>query len=413
MKWLVRRFVRNAQNTQDQSVRAAYGTLGALVGITLNLLLAVMKMLVGLTTGSVAVMADGVNNLSDAGGSVVALASVRMAQKPTDREHPFGHGRIEYIGALAVGVLIAVFGIELMKTGVENILHSEAIRFSPVSIALMTAGILVKLWMWRFYNYIGKTTNNPAMTAAGQDSLSDVMATGAVVLSMMVTLAFGWPVDGYVGVAVALLVLRAAWSVLKDTVTKLLGGAPDKEKGTQILDMLLSYPQILGAHDFVLHDYGPGRCMASVHAEVAADADFIAVHEVVDRAEREISEKFGVPICIHMDPVMTGDAETNRVQASIQKYLSSLTPPLKLHDFRRVPGENCINLVFDVVLPSCEHEESALRDGICAYARTLDERYHCVVHFDRDYFTYAVDEEMSREAARSKRLEEEADMKQK
>lgn len=386
-EWLIKRFIKNAGNTDDQQVREAYGTLGSVTGMGLNLLLSLMKILLGFFTGSVAVTADGVNNLSDAGGSLIALVAVRMAQKPNDEDHPFGHGRIEYIGALGVGVLIAFFGVELLKSGVEGILHPEAAAFSWVTVGLLLLGLGVKLWMWRFYRILGMKTDNPTLLAASKDSLSDVLATGAVVLSTAVTLIFGWPIDGYVGTLVSLLVLRAAWGVLQDTVTRLLGGQPDRETGKRIVEMMLSYPGILGVHDLVIHDYGPGRSIASVHAEIAADSDLVAIHEVIDTAEREISQKLGIPICIHMDPIMTHDEKTENARAQMAAYLASLTPPLQLHDFRRVPGDKNINLVFDVLLPPAAREEEALRDGICAHARTLDPRYRCVIHFDRDYFS--------------------------
>ena len=377
-QWLIRRFIKNPDATENQQVREAYGTLGSVTGMALNLALSIMKMLLGLLTGSVAVTADGVNNLSDAGGGLIALIAVRMAQKPRDAGHPFGHGRIEYLGALCVGVLIAVFGLELLKSGVEGIISPAPAAFSALTVGLLAAGILVKLWMWRFYRTLGTRTDNPTLLAAAQDSLSDVLASGAVALSALAGLSFGWPVD--------VLVLRAAWGVLRDTVSRLLGGPPNRELGHRIVEMLLEKPGILGVHDLVLHDYGPGRSMASVHAEVAADSDLVAIHEVIDAAEREITDTLGIPICIHMDPILTHDEKTEQARAQMADYLSSLTPPLQLHDFRRVPGDKNINLIFDVLLPPEERELEALRDGICAHARTLDPRYRCVIHFDRDYF---------------------------
>lgn len=388
IQFLIRRFVKNAENYQEQKVRAAYGTLGSLTGMILNLILAGMKILLGVVTGSVAVTADGVNNLSDAGGSLVALLSVQLAQKPYDDDHPFGHGRIEYLGALAVGCLIAVFGVELMGTGIKSILNPGELVISPLSMGLMILGALVKLWMWRFYTYIGKKTDNPTLIAAGQDSLSDSVATGAVVLSMGVILFFGWPVDGYVGVAVALLVLKAAWEVLRDTVNRLLGGKPDQEMGERILNMLKKYPEILGVHDFVLHDYGPGRCMASIHAEVSAESNIVEIHEVIDRAEREIAAEMHLPICIHMDPIVVGDEDTEKVKVQLESILSGMNPPLKMHDFRRVPGEKQINLIFDVLLPVQVKDIKKVEDEIAAAARQLDARYQCVIHFDLDYFSH-------------------------
>lgn len=384
---LIRRFVKNADRTEDQEVRKSLGTLGSVTGMALNILLAAVKMAIGLIAGSVAVAADGVNNLSDAGGSLISLAAVRLAQKPVDEDHPFGHGRMEYLGALAVGVLIAVFGIELLKSGVEGILHPAKTDFSYLSAALLLAGVLVKIWMWRFYRTLYQKTGNVTLQAASKDSLSDAAATLAVLLSAVVALVFGWQVDGYVGALVSLMVLKAAWEVLSDTVNRLLGGKPDWEIGRKIGKMMLAYPGILGIHDLVLHDYGPGRCMASVHAEVAADSDLVAIHEVIDTAEREIAATMQIPICIHMDPIVTGDEKTETAKAQMAAYLASLPAPLKLHDFRRVPGDKHINLVFDVLLPPGYKDQKTLLDGISAHARTLDPRYRCVVHFDMDYFS--------------------------
>ena len=387
-EWLIRRFIPHPENTADQQVRQAYGTLGSVVGMGLNLLLALVKILLGLLAGSVAVTADGVNNLSDAGGSLISLVAVRLAQKPLDDEHPFGHGRIEYLGALAVGLLIAFFGLELIKEGIGSILSPGVSAFSWLTAGLLAAGLMIKLWMARFYRVLGKRTDNPTLLAASKDSLSDVLATGAVILSTVITLLFSWPVDGYVGTLVSLLVLHAAWEVLRDTISRLLGGKPDQKTGHRIVEMLLRYDGILGVHDLVLHDYGPGRSMASVHAEVAADSDLVAIHEIIDTAEREISSELNIPICIHLDPILTHDEKTETVRAKMAEYLSSLSPPMKLHDFRRVPGDKNINLIFDVLLPPGVRESEAMRDGICAYARTLDARYRCVIHFDRDYFGY-------------------------
>ena len=386
--WLIRRFIKNPENTGDQQVRQAYGTLGSITGMALNLFLSLIKILMGFLTGSVAVTADGINNLSDAGGSLIALIAVRMAQKPLDEDHPFGHGRIEYLGALSVGVLIAVFGVELMISSVESIFAPQATSFSVLTVVLLLLGVGIKLWMSRFFKALGSKTDNPTLLATSQDSLSDAIATFAVFISAMLTLLLGWPIDGYVGALVSLLVLKAAFDVLKDTVGRLLGGKPDQELGNKLVEMLMQYPGILGVHDLVLHDYGPGRAFASVHAEISAASDLVAIHEVIDNAEREISQTLKIPVCIHMDPILTGDEKTEKAQKQMAEYLSSLTPPLKLHDFRRVPGEKHINLIFDVLLPPETRDTKALQDGISAHARTLDPRYRCVIQFDRDYFHF-------------------------
>ena len=370
----------------DQEMRKKIGTLGSATGMVLNILLSAMKMLLGFLVGSVAITADGVNNLSDAGGSLVALISVRMAAKPQDEDHPFGHGRIEYLGALIVGVLIAFFGVELIKSGVESILAGKAASFSVVSLVLLAVGVVVKAWMSVFYRKLGKMTDNPTLLAASKDSMGDAISTSVITLAALVSHLTGWPLDGYAGVLVALLVLKAAWDVLSDTVNRLLGGKPDVALGKKIVSMLLEYPGILGVHDLVIHDYGPGRSMASIHAEVSATCDLVETHEVIDTAEREMADKLHLPICIHLDPVVSGDEKTEQAKQQMVDYLSSLTPPLHLHDFRRVPGDKHINLIFDVVLPPETKKTEELLSGMQAHACTMDARYRCVVHFDRDYF---------------------------
>lgn len=386
IRWLVRRFIRDADHTEDQRVRGAYGTLASCVGIGVNLLLALAKFLVGVVTGSVAVTADAANNLSDAGGSIVSLVSVRMAQKPVDREHPYGHGRMEYIGALGVGVLILLMGVELLKSGVESILEPQPLSFGWVPFGILLVSIAAKGWLYAFYTRLGKAIDSATLLAAAKDSVSDVLATSAVAVSMLVGYCFGWPVDGWMGTAVALVVLKAGYDVCRDTVDSLLGGTPDKALGQEIIKRLMSYDQILGVHDLMMHDYGPGRCVASVHAEVPADGNILELHEIIDRAEREIGEELNLPICIHMDPIVSGDPETDRAEAAMREYLETLDPALKLHDFRRVPGEKQVNLIFDVVVPAGYGNTADLEKKLGEHARELDGRNRCVIHFDLDYY---------------------------
>ena len=383
--WLIHTLVDKKSATDAQTRRSRLGTLGSAVGIAVNALLAVLKLIVGTLTGSVAVVADAANNLSDAGGSVVSLISIRLAQKPIDREHPFGHGRMEYIGALGVGVIILLMGFELLRGGVEAIISPAPLAFGWVPFGILLASILLKLWLYLFYRRVGTMIDSSALIAAAKDSLSDVMATGAVALSMLIGHFTGLAVDGWMGLIVSLLVLRAGWEVCRDTVDSLLGGKPDPELGRQIAELMLQYDGILGMHDLILHDYGPGRCFASVHAEVSSTGSIVAIHEIIDRAELEIGEKLNIPICIHMDPIETGNHEIDAIRTQMAAYLRTIDPALKLHDFRRVPGEDRINLIFDVVLPADWHEQDALRRQLCDYAQTLDSRHMCVIHFDIDY----------------------------
>lgn len=385
LKWLVRRFVPGAKNTQDQEVRAAYGTLGSCTGVIVNLLLAASKFVMGLISGSLAITADAANNLSDAAGSVVTLISVRLAKKPVDQEHPFGHGRMEYVGSLIVGGLIVIMGIGLLRDGITSIFHPTELSHSWLVVAVLAISILFKCWLYFFYKKLGDTINNGTLIAASKDSLSDVLATSAVLISLLINRAFGLTIDGYMGVLVALIVLKAGVDVCRDTVDSLLGGKPDPEKINRVKELMLQYDGILGIHDLVLHDYGPGRCIASVHAEVSADCNIVEIHEVIDTAEREIGEKMHMAICIHMDPIVTDDVNVNRVKRQMTEFLHHTDASLSMHDFRMVPGQDQTNLIFDCVLPAGYQGREELLKSLNAYALSLDSRYCLVVQFDTDY----------------------------
>ena len=383
--WLIRRFVPDWEKSQDPNVRTAYGTLGAIVGICVNALLAAVKFLLGLLSGSLAVTADAVNNLSDAGGSVVALITTRMAQKPVDQDHPFGHGRMEYLGSLAVGAIIVAMALGLLRDGVEAILHPQQLTVTVVIGVTLILSILLKGWLYFFYRRLGRETGNGTLLAAAKDSLSDCIATGAVVVSMVLQEIFGWKIDGWIGVIVALIVLKAGFGVCRDTVDSLLGGKPDPEKIRRIKELMMSYDGILGVHDLVLHDYGPGRCIASAHAEVDAEGNILDIHEMIDEAERHIFREMNMPICIHMDPIVTDDENVNRLRQQIETFLTNTDPCLSLHDFRVVPGQENTNVIFDCVLPAGYREKDQLHQALTAYVATLDRRYRLVVVYDTDY----------------------------
>ena len=383
--WLIRRFVPHHDQVTQSGVRAAYGTLASITGIIVNVLLAAGKFLIGLISGSLAITADAANNLSDAAGSVMTLISVRLANKPVDPEHPFGHGRMEYIGSLAVGALIVAMGFSLLRDGISAILHPEVLTVSWVVLVVLALSILGKLWLYFFYRQTGSAIQNGTLLAAAKDSLGDVLSTGAVLLSVVLNAAFGWKLDGWIGLVVAVIVLKAGAEVCRDTVDSLLGGKPDPEKIQQIRELLLAREGILGLHDLVLHDYGPGRCVASVHAEVSAEGNILDIHEMIDDAEREIGEIMHMPICIHMDPIVTTDETTNRVRQQLADFLSAMDASLSMHDFRMVPGEGHTNLIFDCVLPAGYKEKDVLLKALTAHARSLDDRYRLVVQFDTDY----------------------------
>ena len=386
MQKLVMKLLRKGESPADQPVRKRLGTLGSGVGVGVNALLAAGKMIIGSLTGSVAVTADAINNLSDAAGSVVSLVSMRLAQKPVDKEHPFGHGRMEYLGALAVGVMILVMGVETFISGVKSILNPAPVAFGWVPFWLLIASILMKGGLFLFYRAVGRLIDFPSLIAAAKDSLSDMLATSAVVVSMIISHGFGIPVDGWMGVAVSLLVLKAGFDVVRETVDSLMGGRKNPELGKEIISRLMRYEHILGTHDLLIHDYGPGRCIASIHAEVPADGNILVLHEIIDRAEHDIGEALNIPLCIHMDPIVSGDAQTDAAHAHLAATLAAMDGGFMLHDLRMVPGENRTNLVFDVVIPPGFRDTKELSAALCAAAKEIDPRYECVIHFDIDYY---------------------------
>ena len=383
--WLIQRFVPHPDQVTDSGVRAAYGTLASITGIVVNVLLAAVKFFIGLLSGSLAITADAANNLSDAAGSVMTLVSVRIASKPVDPEHPFGHGRMEYIGSLAVGALIVFMGLSLLRDGITSILHPEALTMSWVMMGVLAVSVLGKLWLYFFYRKTGGAVNNSTLLAAAKDSLGDVLSTSAVLVGTMLNMLFGWKLDGPMGLIVALIVLKAGYEVCRDTVDSLLGGKPDPEKIQQIRELLTAREGILGLHDLVLHDYGPGRCVASVHAEVNAEENILTIHEMIDDAEREIGRVLHLPICIHMDPIVTTDETTNRLSRKLNEFVASIDPALSIHDFRMVPGQGHINLIFDCVVPAGYSGKAELMRVLNAFAHSLDARYRLVVQFDTDY----------------------------
>lgn len=386
IRFLIRHFIPDWENVSNQKVRASFGTLGSLTGIFVNILLSATKFTLGVITGSLAVTADAVNNISDAAGSIMTLVSVRISAKPEDKGHPFGHGRAEYIGALAVGVLILVAGVQLLGEGISAIRSPHAIDSSLLAIILLFLSILAKLWLFAFYRTIARTIDSEALSAASKDSLNDVIATSAVLLSIISERFLPWPIDGWMGLVVAAFVFKAGFSVCKETVDKLMGGMPNPHLVSAINDKMLSYPQILAIHDLVVHDYGPGRCIATVHAEVDAHSDIVAIHEIIDKAERDIEQTLHITICIHMDPIVTDDPVLNRVKKEMVDFLKTINEGLTLHDFRMVPGEHQINIIFDCLVPNdAGLDIPSLKAKIVAFAKSLDPRYQVIVRFDCEY----------------------------
>ena len=346
-KWCI----PNRERVEDGAVRRAWGALCGFVGIGLNLLLFAGKLAAGSISGSIAITADAFNNLSDAGSSVVTLLGFRLAGKKPDAGHPFGHGRMEYISGLVVAGLILVMGAELAKSSVDKILHPEAVTFSWLACGILLASIAVKLYMYRYNRAVGKKIDSAAMAATAADSLSDTAATAAVLLATVASRFISVPLDGWVGLVVALFILWSAVQAARDTISPLLGQAPDPALVRQIEELVTAHPQVVGVHDLVVHDYGPGRRIISLHAEVPADGELLEMHDAIDNIEMELARKLRCEAVIHMDPVSTNDPKTLSLKAEVNTYLNQIDPKLSMHDFRIVQGPTHTNLIFDIVVP--------------------------------------------------------------
>ena len=348
---LARWFIPHRDNTADGAVRRAYGTLCGAVGIGLNVLLFIGKFFAGQLSGSIAVTADAFNNLSDAGSSAVTLLGFRLAGKKPDPDHPFGHGRIEYISGLIVAGLILLMGVELAKSSFDKILYPEEVTFSALAVVILAVSVAVKLYMWHYNRRIGGKIRSAAMEATASDSLSDAAATSAVLLAMLIGRWTGLAVDGYVGMVVALFILFSAYKAAKETLSPLLGQAPDPELVQHIRDIVEEHDTVVGIHDLVVHDYGPGRQMVSLHAEVPASGDILQLHDVIDNIERELHEKLHVQAVIHMDPIVTDDETVDALRRQVAELVRQVEPRMTVHDLRVIRGTTHTNLVFDAVLP--------------------------------------------------------------
>ena len=348
---LARWFIPHRDNTADGAVRRAYGTLCGAVGIGLNVLLFIGKFFAGQLSGSIAVTADAFNNLSDAGSSAVTLLGFRLAGKKPDPDHPFGHGRIEYISGLVVAGLILLMGVELAKSSFDKILHPEEVTFSALALVILAVSVAAKLYMWHYNRRIGGKIRSAAMEATASDSLSDAAATSAVLLAMLIGRWTGLAVDGYVGMVVALFILFSAYKAAKETLSPLLGQAPDPELVQRIRDIVAEHDTVVGIHDLVVHDYGPGRQMVSLHAEVPASGDILQLHDVIDNIERELHEKLHVQAVIHMDPIVTDDETVDTLRRQVAELVRQVEPRMTIHDLRVIRGTTHTNLVFDAVLP--------------------------------------------------------------
>ena len=386
IQFLARRFIRDCDNVEDPAVRRAYGALCGCVGVGLNVLLFLGKLLAGLATGSVAVTADAVNNLSDAGSSVVTLLGFKLAAKIPDRDHPFGHGRMEYVSGLVVSMAIILMGVELARTALEQILRPKPVDFTPLAAGILLVSIAVKTYMALYNRSVGRRIGSAAMSAAARDSLGDCLATAAVLLGGLAGRLWDVHIDGWCGGAVALFILWSGVGAAKDTIDPLLGQPPSAAFVARVKELTLSYPEIIGVHDLIVHDYGPGRRIISLHAEVPASGDILALHDVVDAAERRLGEEMGCLATIHMDPVVHDDGATREARERVSALVRLIDPGITIHDFRMVPGPTHTKLIFDAEVPyQCPLPDQEVRSRIEQGVRALDGDYSAVVEVEKGY----------------------------
>ncbi len=380
---LIKLFIKDYENVKESGVRSAYGKLSGAVGIAVNLILCALKFFTGIITRSVAVTADAVNNLSDAGSSVVTLFGFKLSEKPADSKHPYGHGRIEYIAGLIVSFLVLLMGFELINTSVGKIREPTPVEYSTSAVIILAASIIAKLWLALFNSKLGKKINSTATKAVVTDSISDTVSTGAVLVSVIISKFCSVSVDGYFGLAVALFIIYSGVNLVRETVAPLLGMPPEKEFYEEIKAFIMSYDSVIGVHDLIIHDYGPSRLFASAHAEVPANIDFIIIHDTIDLIERDILQKYGMMISIHADPVIIDDERINSLKEMTQKAVSAVDGSFSIHDFRVVEGVTHTNLIFDVEANrDCKLSSREIENAVCSQISKIDERYLCVVTVD-------------------------------
>lgn len=383
---LSRLFIKDHENTSDPAVRRAYGYLCGMMGIAFNVLLCVAKLLVGSLTGSIAITADGFNNLSDAGSSIVTLLGFRLASQRPDPAHPFGHGRFEYISGLVVAFLILIMGFNLFTESIRKLVFPEDVEFSYAAVSVLAVSIAVKLYMFLYNRAVGKRIDSAAMIATATDSISDVVATTVVLISTVVGKLTGLRIDAWGGLAVAGFILYSGYSAARDTISPLLGQAPDPELVAKIRETVLAHPEVAGMHDLIIHNYGPGRMMVSLHAEVPAHADLLQMHDVIDLIEQQLRDSCGCDAVVHMDPIVTDDAVTARTFVTLVRIVTGVDERLSLHDFRMVAGPTHTNLIFDVVVPHrFNMTDNELRHVLSERVKAHDKTWNAVINIDRSY----------------------------
>lgn len=387
--FLISKFIKDPKDINNKKVRDAYGYLGGIVGIIVNLILFATKLIIGIISNSIAVTADAFNNLSDVASSVITILGFKLANKPPDKEHPFGHGRLEYISGLIVSFLVMLVGFEFIKTSFDRIIHPSKVIFNLIPFILILVSIVFKIWISKFNKTIGKAIKSSALKASSFDALSDVISSSCVALSLILSKWIDIPIDGYIGVLVSFIIIYAGYSLIKETMNPLLGEAPDLELVKGVQSKLLSYDNITGGHDLVIHNYGPGRCMGSIHAEVPCNISIVEIHEIIDKAEKEISTEFDIHLVIHMDPINTDDKEVNNCRQELLNVLRFFSIIKSIHDFRIVGKGEYKNLIFDAVIdfnPSFTSiDEAKLQEEIDKELKKYYPQYNVLMTLDRDY----------------------------
>lgn len=383
---LIRLFVKDYQQTGDPAVRERYGKFAGIVGVISNLFLCGMKILMGFLAGSIAIIADGINNLADASSSIITLVGFKLASRPEDEEHPYGHARYEYLTGLFVSIFIIIIGFQLLRSSFDKVLHPDPLQFSWLTVGVLVLAILIKLWQAGFYRNVGKRIDSLTLKATAADSRNDVISTSAVLASVLFGRVTGLQIDGIMGCLVALFIIWSGIQLVRETSSPLLGEAPDEELVRDIAAAVASEPGVLGIHDLIVHNYGPGKIFASIHIEVDADGDLMESHDLIDNIERKVKEELHVEFVAHMDPVKTQDPLINELKSLVEETLAPLEGVESIHDFRIVPGPTHTNIIFDVVLaPGCRYSEKQVHQTAAQAIKNVNETYHTVITFDRNY----------------------------
>ena len=384
---IIKKFIKNSEQVENEEVRNKYGTVAGIVGIVSNLLLFILKFSIGFLSGSIAITADAFNNFTDMASSAITMIGFKLASMPADEEHPFGHGRLEYLSALVVAFMVMFVGIKFVQTSFERIMNPVAVQFSLIPFLLLLASMAVKFWLGRFNKHVGEKIDSSALKAVAVDAMGDVFTSGCVVLSYLIAKFTAFPLDGYVGIVVSLIILYAGFSLIKETVSPLLGEAPDEEMVDNIVNGLLEYNIISGVHDLIIHNYGVGRCIASVHAEVPCNIDIMEIHEVIDDAEKELSKKLNIHLVIHMDPIAVEDEDYIQTRTELARIIARNEKIESMHDLRIVGKGNKKNLVFDVVVDGdlSHSEEEELKKWVNEEIQKIHPNYNCVILVDKNY----------------------------